>query len=404
MISQQELHPGPNQIVATLAVIPSLPVHYQSPDRVVLTQKFVEGMTRYAELWDGNVVAVMHPSSEPQTGNLDDAVFEVASLPFEITAASFPGEQLYAALDTADVVMLGGDHRLTDLVRWCRSRNKKTVFVTEYSFRTRIQIINAEYHNPFIRLRKYVWEWRQEQRNRLAVTAADATQCNGLPTYDAYRKSNTNTLLFLDSRIDADMLASREDVARRHSHMAQGNKVRLAFSGRLSAMKGADHLIEVAHHLNELGVAFTLNIFGDGPLRGQMEQQTQRYGLNEIVRFNGVVDFSSELLPCIRNETDLFVCCHRQGDPSCTYLETFACGVPVIGYANEALSGLVRNRPVGWTTPLNQPARLARRIVELLARPQRLTDAGYTALEFARRHTFAIEFGARVDQARRLLA
>lgn len=389
--------------MATLAVLPALPVHYTAPDKVLLTQKFVEGMAQYADLWEGQVMAVMQPSPEESTGNLDDMVFDVDSLPFSIERADFPSGELYSALEKADVIMLGGDHRLPGLVQWCRSRRKKTVFVTEYSLRTRLQIINANFRNPFLRLRKYLWEWQQERRNRRGVSAADATQCNGLPTYDAYRRRNPNTLLFLDSRINASMLASREDVARRHQYLKSGQPARLAFSGRLTPMKGSDHLIEVARHLRDLGTSFTLDIYGDGPLHMDMQDQVRDYALEDKVVFHGTVDFASELLPRIRETADLFVCCHRQGDPSCTYLETFACGVPIAGYANEALSGLIRNRPVGWTTPLNRPRALARRIAALVAEPDRLIETSYTALEFARQHTFEIEFGARIQQARELL-
>ena len=43
----------------------------------------------------------------------------------------------------------------------------------------------------------------------------------------------------------------------------------------------------------------------------------------------GVVDFETELVPFTRQNADIFLGCHRQSDPSCTYLEAMGCGVAV---------------------------------------------------------------------------
>ena len=389
--------------MATFAVVPSLPVHEVAPGQVLLTHKFVEGMTRYADLWDGPVVAVMRPHADASTGNLDDAVFDLDDLTFEVRCVEFEPGSLHSALADADAVMLGGDHRLTGLTDWCKQNDKKVVFATEYSLQTRRQIIAAEVSNPLIRWRRYFWEWGQELRNQHDVRAADAVQCNGTPTFDIYRELNNNILLYLDSRITVDMLAGQDSADARANRLRAAGPLRLAYSGRLTPMKGADDLVEVARHLRALQVPFLLDVYGDGDLRPAMTQRIADLGLDDCVTMHGTIDYATELLPTITQNIDLFVCCHRQGDPSCTYLETFACGVPIAGYANEALSGLTRDNPVGWTTPLNQPEMLAQKIAALHARRQRLLDAGNAALELARKHTFEAEFAARIGQIQNLI-
>ncbi len=386
-----------------LAVVPSLPVRVTAPGRVLLTQKFVEGMAQYAAQWNGPVVAVMHPHTGSSTGNLDDAEFELAGLPFGVRCASFLNQEVCMALDDATVVMLGGDSRLSGLPQWCLSRGKHPVFVTEYSLRTRLQIIKAEVRNPLVRLRRYLWEWQQEQHNRRSVKRVAAVQCNGIPTYDVYCQLNPNTLLYLDSRITSGMLATTDTLSARARHRRENPVIRLAFSGRLNAMKGADDLVVVARHLHRDQIPFSLEIFGDGPLHPSIAEQIQADGLQPQVQLRGVLDFATELLPHVRDNVDLFVCCHRQGDPSCTYLETFACGVPIVGYANEALQGLTRLGAVGWTTPLNRPEALARQIAELQADPEALAAASRTALDFARAHTFEQEFESRMNQIKALV-
>lgn len=386
----------------TLAIVPALRGYVVAPGRVRLTQKFVEGMTKYAELWPGKVIAVMLPDTAAESGNLDDREYDTDELSFEVRIASAGNMALVEALADADAVMLSTDHRLPKLTQWCKGKGKKTVFLTEYTFATRCQIIRANSRNPLLRLRRYIWEAQQELNTRRNVSVADALQCNGTPTFDAYRELNPNALLFFDSRITDSMLNNDAALRSRFRQLQNGAPIRLAFSGRLIAMKGADHLLDVARNLRAAGVPFRMEIFGDGPLRPVMEQQIRAGNLEQLVTLHGVLDFATELMPYIRDNVDLFVCCHRQGDPSCTYLETFACGVPIVGYGNEAFRGLTANRQIGWTTPMNKPALLANRITDLCSKPQEILAASLSALEFARQHTFEQEFDARISQIKKL--
>jgi glycosyltransferase involved in cell wall biosynthesis len=165
-------------------------------------------------------------------------------------------------------------------------------------------------------------------------------------------------------------------------------------------MKGADDLVRVAKLLRQSGLPFHLSIFGDGDLKSSMTAEIEREGLNKCVTLEGVLDFHAGLMPRVRETVDLFVCCHRQGDPSCTYLETLSAGVPIVGYANEAFAGLARFGKFGWTVPLGNSALLAQEISRLAQSRAELTAAAEAAISFARQHTFAATFQRRVAHLR----
>ncbi len=116
------------------------------------------------------------------------------------------------------------------------------------------------------------------------------------------------------------MIISRAKLSQRLESFAAGRPIRLAFSGRLIAMKGADHLPRIAAELRRLGVPFEMTICGDGDLRPKIATEVARAGLDACVKLPGVLDFAQQLTPLLQDEIDLFVCPHRQGDPSCTYL------------------------------------------------------------------------------------
>jgi glycosyltransferase involved in cell wall biosynthesis len=356
-----------------------------------------------AELWPGPVVAAMFPEKTGSSGNLDDEYYAPASLPFDLRVVGQSHADIFNAVQDADVVQFGGDDRLRALPRFCKKRGIRFVWVSEYTLRTRLQIVAADVINPVIKLRRAIWELGQEIHNRRAVRMASAVQCNGTPTFEIYSRLNPNSLLYFDSRIDSDMIAKNPGVGARAKAFDSAKPIRLAFSGRLNRMKGADDLIEVARILQEAKFPFSLDIFGDGPIAPDMNDRIQSYGLSEKVKMRGIVDFTTKLVPYIKGNVDLFVCCHRQGDPSCTYIETFACGVPIVGYANEALHGILRREDIGWITPLNKPGLLANKIMQLAASPAAFTSAGSRALDFAQRHTFEREFRERINHMRRLV-
>jgi glycosyltransferase involved in cell wall biosynthesis len=153
----------------------------------------------------------------------------------------------------------------------------------------------------------------------------------------------------------------------------------------------------VAAHLKRLGVPFTMTICGDGEYLPRLRADISRKGVADRVTLKGVLDFKTELVPFVTNETDLFVCCHRQGDPSCTYLETMACGVPIAGYGNEAWGGLARIGGTGWVASVGDPIELAERIAALQRDRAALEQASRRALAFAREHSFEKTFRRRIE-------
>ena len=260
--------------------------------------------------------------------------------------------------------------------------------------------MRAETRNPLLRWRREHWATNTEKRYCRAVSLAKGIQCNGLPTFLAYKDLNPHSLLYFDTRVRSNQLVETCVLDQRLSIMRGGKPLRLGFSGRLIAMKGADHLPVVAHELKCLGVPFTMDICGGGELASVMQKDIKHYGLENHVRMHGVLDFEEELLPFFTHEIDLFVCCHRQGDPSCTYLETYSCGVPIVGYANEAFSGLAVMSDVGgasWVTPMADPISLAHKIADLHTKREEIEVASRNALAFATLHTFENTMAKRVE-------
>lgn len=373
------------------------------PHDVLLTKKAIAGLERYAQLWNGPVRAILEPGAS-STGNLDEVVVDRRTLPFAVSVLPMGSEPMRALLRSAALVLGGADYRFNGSAAYCREHGVPYVFNSENTLRTRWQIAKAERKDVLRYARRLVWEYQQERAFVREVKLARGAQCNGTPSYEAYAEHARSALLYFDTRTERHMLATPEQLQRKAQTRSAGGPLRLLFSGRLSAIKGADHLPAVAKALSARGVDFQLDICGAGPCEAQMRAEVERAGLSERVRFRGVLDFQRELMPLVRDEIDLFVCCHRQGDPSCTYLETLACGVPIAGYANEAFTGLLKRVDAGVAAPIDETEPLAEEIAslwddrgkdELLRKSQR-------ALEFASQHTFESTFARRIEHFREL--
>ncbi len=371
-------------------------------DQILLSKKFVTGMRMYARTWPGELHAVLRRERvDPE--NLDVRRWDRDELGFELEVRAF-GDESFRAWFRAlapDVVLGGANDRLMDIVEQCEAVGARFVCCTEYNFKTNLQIIASSKASGLQKLRSGVWMTRHMWRRREMVRRSAGLQTNGTPTFDEYRGDNRNTLLYFDSRIQPAMIATPAECEARLARLAgREGPVRLLFSGRLNAMKGADHLIDVALELRRRSVDFVLDIAGAGTLRADMQARVRSLGLREHVVFKGILDFEDELVPYVRREIDLFVCCHRQGDPSCTYLETAACGVPILGYDNDAFVGILARYKIGAASPMDDPVALAETVEAALADPVALADYVNEGVRFAEENTYDRVFAQRITHLR----
>ena len=382
--------------MSRLLMIAPAPVRQIGDGKVRLDVKFVAGMAFQAAQWDGPVTCLLR-NTDHDIPFGDDYV--MADLPFDlqIVPAGQPitvdmlqaGDVIAASADMHDALHLGDPA--------ARPAGTSIIYAIEYDLETRLTVLRLQRHKNILRkLRSALWLYQQERRRKAAFRAADAIQANGYPAQQAYAHLAKDTLLYLDGRMSGDMMATPEQQAARAAHQQAGRPVRLVHSGRLEPMKGAQDLIPTATALHKAGVNFTLDIFGAGSLSDDIKAGADAAGLQGQITLHGAVAFETALVPFITENADLFLSCHRQSDPSCTYLETMGCGVPTIGYNNRMWAALSEKSKAGWAVPLGQTNALASEIAALDQDRDRLIAASDAALTFARAHDFESEFNKRM--------
>jgi len=383
-----------------LVVVPPSPI-WRDGERLVFDRKFYDGMLEYVRFWPGPVTCILTSSAGPGPA-FGSVTLEPKEAPFEVVLVASMESIDATHLAAGDVVLASGDtasqFHLTEL---CRARGIPCVYTIEYIPETRYQIAELSTRNPVVRARRKLYVWNTERARRRAFRGAAGLQCNGLPAFEEYA-AQPSRLLYFDTRVRATDVVLQDALRERLRRLETQPALRLAFSGRLIAMKGADHLLGVARALRARNCPFELTIYGTGDLDQALRREVAEQGLSEVVHLPGAVDFYSRLLPEIREKTDLFVCLHRQSDPSCTYLETLSCGVPIVGYDNRAFAGLLRRADVGWLANMNDVNGIADVIARLSAERRELALKSETARTFAAAHDFETTFKSRIEHLQAL--
>lgn len=145
----------------------------------------------------------------------------------------------------------------------------------------------------------------------------------------------------------------------------------IVFVGRLVSDKGADLLLEALARLAGEGLRLSLTVVGEGPERPALEAQARRLGLDDGIRFAGLV--TAENLARLLNRHRILVVPSRYDEPfGIVALEGIACGCVAVGSEGGGLIDAIG--PCGRTFPNGDAAALARVLSELLRDPASLEE------------------------------
>ena len=326
-------------MIKNLYILPSAPA-FVGDKGCWIDEKMYDGLRYFLDRWDGSVFVFLKNSKNPilfNRINIRDAKFDVSI---------YEDSPDLSIVDSDDVILASADdYSQLSLPYKYPSLKRNIVFILENTFNTRLRIILSERRNILKKIGGIRFLIKHEYAIRRALKNCGGLQANGYPAFLKYKKYCKNSIFYFDTRLEENVGSAKEgDVG------GEMGILRLAYSGRLTKIKGSNFLIPLARILDELGVSYIFKIYGDGELFESMKNIIVSENLSNRVLLMGAVDYKKVLVPCIRDEIDLFVMPHVQGDPSCTYFETLALGVPIIGFDNEAWSGILNNfGEMGWS-------------------------------------------------------
>jgi colanic acid/amylovoran biosynthesis glycosyltransferase len=153
------------------------------------------------------------------------------------------------------------------------------------------------------------------------------------------------------------------------------DRPKLLCVGRLSEEKGQFLMVRAARILVDRGLPVEIVLAGDGPLRGEIEAEIRRLGLEETVHVTGWID-NQRVRSLLVESRALVVASFAEGLPV-VIMEAFAMNRPVISTWIAGIPELVKNDLSGWLIPPGDVVRLADAMqMALTARPSQLAEMG----------------------------
>jgi glycosyltransferase involved in cell wall biosynthesis len=171
--------------------------------------------------------------------------------------------------------------------------------------------------------------------------------------------------------------------------------VRLVFVGRFSPQKNLPFLLEVLGKLRDLD--WRLDLVGDGPLRGELEDLARRQEMASRVHFHGWV--TPEAATAVMRQSDILVMPSLSEGLPLVGLQALGLGLALAVSDHRSFLDLVQDGVNGFTCPATDVQGFARRLGDLLAHPPSLLAMKRASLEVAPR----FEAGRVARQMEKLL-
>ena len=361
---------------------------------IATNAKFAEVLHEYGNRWPGEVDLLL----EHRTDRAPIEVVEMAIDDLPVNVVEVDRHALHPGLfpDGAIVyaVLEGGFRHLAKHVS---NADRRLVRGCDVPANVTGESLVSEGRSLPRTIRAMKWVYGEIHDQRREVSDAAALHSNQYPAYDFFAKQARARHVFIDNPLRLTDLPDPVQRSARFERLAAREPLRLVFSGRLDPMKNPLDLAEIARELSARDVPFLLDVFGDGPLRGALQQALHEHQLDAQVRIHGFVDFRTVLLPFLQDIADVFVCPHRQGDPSTTYVEMMCSGVPIVSYPNTATRLLNEHHGIVTLTNEMTPASMADELRRVHLQRGELIHSSYQGYDFGSAHTVEVCYQGQVD-------
>lgn len=166
-------------------------------------------------------------------------------------------------------------------------------------------------------------------------------------------------------------------VAPLHHELDPGTLGDLVTIGNLELVKNHRFMLRVLAQAKRAGRSFTLDVFGEGPCRRDLLQQTRSLGLEEQVRFHGFRRDMRKFLPGYR----AYVHASYSESSSLAIMEAMAAGLPIVAGNIGPISELCDDGVEARFWPLDDPVQAAATLIDFVDDEQARAKAARAASE-----------------------
>ncbi len=244
-----------------------------------------------------------------------------------------------------------------------------------------------------------IYEWL----DKLALRSMDRVVCVSKAQAEKVRTAGVSEsrIVTIQNSIGAEAFvrpdaAVREEMCRWFDHAP---RLLVGAAGRHSPEKGFAVFVDAAAKVAAMRDDVGFVLFGDGPLRGDLERQVGERGLTKRFHFAG---FRSDVQRFLPNLDLAVMSSYTEGLPV-ILLETGAAGVPTVATAVGGIPEVIDDAVSGWLVPAGDVSALANAIAHAVSDSAKLRIVGDAARDRIRRDFSFSEMAAKYHEVFRQL-
>lgn len=200
---------------------------------------------------------------------------------------------------------------------------------------------------------------------------------------DSYKYLTKNLPAFFEGNIHLLHNAIDFNLFNRETNKKLPNdKIKLITVGHLNKNKNQTFLIHVMHFLIKNNINCELQIFGDGPIKGEIEILINNYKLNNNVFLRGKVENIEEHLW----QSHLYVHSALSEAFGLVLIEAMASGLPVICLDGKGNRDIVKDSENGFIIYKNNPKAFANMIISIIENKEFYESMSKNAIETAKKY------------------
>ncbi len=234
------------------------------------------------------------------------------------------------------------------------------------------------------------WKCRVEaalmdRYHRFLINRCSVGLWHGQECFAAYSKWCQNNHLIHDVHTKKSDAISSSELEKKVQDLSDpSSPLKIAYAGRLSAMKAPLEWVRAIKRAHDLGIELQATWYGDGELRSDVERLIEELDLHGVIDLRGFVSDREQLLNGVR-EAHLVMFTHITPESPRCLLEALICGSPIVGYKNPFAEDLTHEFGGGSFVSIHDWQRLGELLVNLYKNRDELGQLVRKAAENGRR-------------------
>lgn len=189
-------------------------------------------------------------------------------------------------------------------------------------------------------------------------------------------------IIVIENGVNVQRFANQENAGRalRDEFQIAADVPLIGIIGRLQLQKDHDNFLKAAVRIRSELPDTRFLIVGDGPLRDELQSQTQALGLVSSIIFCGI----RQDIPAVMAALDVLVISSKWEGLPVTLLEGMAARRPIVSTAVGGVSNVVSDGKSAFLVPKEDPLALANACIKILQDPalaQSIAEAGFDCVK-----------------------